>query len=578
MDHGKSTLVRALTGRDPDRWDEEKSRGLTIDLGFAWATLGAHEVSFVDVPGHEHFIKNMLAGIEAIDVAMLVVAADEGWMPQSEEHLAVLDLLDTDRALVALTKIDRVDDELMELAQLEIAEQLEGTSLQGAVIVPVSAHTGAGLDDLRTALEGLLGTVPAVNGERPRLWIDRSFSITGAGTVVTGTLLDGSLAIGEHVTIWPGERSGRIRSIQSHEQDVAATGPRRRVALNLSGVERGDIARGAMIGRPGQWRTTDRISVLARPARYVDAITDRGAYHLHIGSGAWPVRIRMLADDHAVIELPEPLPLAMGDRFVLRETGRRLVVGGGRIVDPSPPRRGRDMRRHFESLRTSLGGAADDRAAALLVARGISPISHIAADSGGGTPTNGREVSGHFVTSGHIESVARAAVGIVDAFHRANPLRPGIPAASLATTLDAPVDLVVAAVAATTDLTIDGTMVRNVAFVVTRADRDAEWAAARSLLEQSGPAVPRIAELGIDRELLHALVRDGELVKISDEFVFLPSHVEQIVDRLTGMPDGFTVSDFKDRTGLSRKYAVPFLEWADRTGVTIRMGDTRRLR
>jgi len=240
VDHGKSTLIATLTGRDPDRWEEEKRRGLTIDLGFAWTTFDTgEEVSFVDVPGHERFLKNMLAGIEVIDVALFVVAADQGWMPQSEEHLAVLDLLGIDRGVVALTKVDSVDEETVELATLEVTERLAGTGLAGAEVMPVSARTGVGIDRLRQALAELTRGIDRV-GDRPRLWVDRAFPVSGAGTVVTGTLIDGPIRLGDNVEILPSHRMARVRGLQSHEREVDRAGPGRRLALNLSGVDRSD--------------------------------------------------------------------------------------------------------------------------------------------------------------------------------------------------------------------------------------------------------------------------------------------------------------------------------------------------
>ncbi|MGH3649482.1 MAG: selenocysteine-specific translation elongation factor, partial [Acidimicrobiia bacterium] len=236
VDHGKSTLIQRITGRDPDRWAEEKRRGLTIDLGFAWTTLpDGTEVSFVDVPGHEKFLKNMLAGIEAIDVALFVVAADEGWMPQSEEHLAVLDLLEVGRGVVALTKVDLVEEDLAELAAAETADRLAGTSLEASEIIPVSGMTGEGVSDL---LDALVAQMPDshVAGSRPRLWVDRSFTLPGAGTILTGTLLDGALSVEDVVEVYPTGNLGRVRAIQSHEKSHQRIGPGRRVALNVSGV------------------------------------------------------------------------------------------------------------------------------------------------------------------------------------------------------------------------------------------------------------------------------------------------------------------------------------------------------
>ena len=271
VDHGKSTLVQALTGRDPDRWDEEKERGLTIDLGFAWTTLDdGTEISFVDVPGHEKFIKNMLAGTDGFDVALFVVAADEGWMPQSEEHLAVLHLLGINHGIVALTKIDRVDEDLVELATLEIEEKLAGTTLESARIVPVSALEGDGLTDLKDALGESLTAATNPAAGRPRLWIDRSFTISGAGTVVTGTLVGGSLSVGDHVELHPGGITGRIRSLQTHEASRDTAVPGSRVAVNVVGLERQEVARGAMLGSPGDWVPSNRILVALHRARYVE--------------------------------------------------------------------------------------------------------------------------------------------------------------------------------------------------------------------------------------------------------------------------------------------------------------------
>ncbi|HEY7821199.1 MAG TPA: selenocysteine-specific translation elongation factor, partial [Acidimicrobiia bacterium] len=258
VDHGKSTLIQQITGRDPDRWEEEKKRGLTIDLGFAWTTLpGGVEVSFVDVPGHERYLKNMLAGIEAIDAALLVVAADEGWMPQSEEHLAVLDLLEVRRGVVALSKIDKVEPELVELAHAEILEHLEGSTLEGVPVHPVSGVTGEGVDALLEDLAGQVGDDVTGDG-RPRMWIDRVFTVPGAGTVVTGTLLGDSLAVDDTVEIQPQRIQGRIRSLQSHEKSHDRVEAGRRVALNLAGVDSHEVERGDMVGAPGQWDVSTR--------------------------------------------------------------------------------------------------------------------------------------------------------------------------------------------------------------------------------------------------------------------------------------------------------------------------------
>ncbi len=588
VDHGKSTLIAALTGRDPDRWAEEKERGLTIDLGFAWSTLAdGTEVGFVDVPGHERFMKNMLAGVGGIDVALLVVAADEGWMPQSEEHLGVLDLLGIRHGVVALTRIDLVDDDLAELAALETAEQLEGTTLEDARIVPVSAVTGAGLDELRAAL----GEALAAAGEprdigRPRLWVDRAFVISGAGLVVTGTLLDGSVAVGDQVALWPDATPSRVRSIQSHEagQEVAAPGSR--TALNLVGVDRPDIERGSMVGAPGQWRPTTRALVDVRAIRGLEEpLGDRGAYHLHVGSAAVPVRMRIVergsiesgADPvAAVLSLQTPLPLTMGDRFVLREVGRKAVVGGGVVLDPDPDPRTASATAAADRLRAVVG--SEGRANALLELRGTASLADLAAETGGDQLTDGLVVAGVGVAAGEARRIQEAMVAAVQAYQEANPLRPGMPRAQVIQAAGT-AEAVAAALFEAAGLHDEGSTVRTADFAGGWGpEEEAQWEAARATLLASGLAAPRASSLELNQEAYHALLRDERLVRIDADLVYLPEQIEEIKERVMAMDDGFTVAQFRDALGLSRRQAVPLLEWLDGAGVTRRQGDVRVVR
>ncbi len=589
VDHGKSTLVQALTGRDPDRWDEEKRRGLTIDLGFAWTTLAdGTEISFVDVPGHERFIKNMLAGSEAIDVALFVVAADEGWMPQSEEHLAVLDLLGVAEGVVAITKVDRVDDELMEFVSLEVDEKVAGTSLAGSPVVPVSALSNQGIDDVRRALDLAIRKVSPslIDSGRPRLWVDRSFTIAGAGTVVTGTLLDGSLAVGDQVETWPGNMRGRIRNLQSHERDHVRVTPHNRVAVNVVGLDRAEVTRGAMLGRPDDWQTTDTVLVQITTARYLEEpLTNRGAYHLHLGSGAWPVRIRLVQDSAlegsgpALLQLSHPLPLKVGDRFIVREVGRRSVVGGGRVLDPHPSIGISDLRRSAEVLPGAIEGSADDIATTLLGVRGSESLARLAADSGGGVPAGAVIVGTLALSQESAAELSGRALSTVGSFHRENPLRPGMPKASLASLLSVDPAVVEALVGASTKLRDDGATVAEEGFGGTlTSSQEAAWESLRATLVASGWAVPRIKEMGIDRELLHALVRQDRVVRIGEDLIYLQEQLDDIVRQLDTLPEQFTVADFRDALRLSRKYAVPLLEYLDSQRVTIRSGDLRSVR
>ncbi|MGF1618220.1 MAG: selenocysteine-specific translation elongation factor [Acidimicrobiia bacterium] len=569
VDHGKSTLVLALSGRDPDRWAEEKRRGLTIDLGFAWTDIGGgFEVSFVDVPGHERYLKNMLAGVDAIDIAILVVAANEGWMPQTEEHLAVLDLLGVTSGVVALTKVDMVDREIAELVSAEVSDKLTGTSLAGSVVVPVAAPNGKGMTELRAELLRLCQTLVLPEGERPRLWVDRSFSVPGAGTVVTGSLLAGILEVGDWVRIYPGSDTARIRSMQSHEKDVARALPGTRVAVSLVGPEVSDVGRGDMVAREGQWRTTDRFVVSIKPARYVDEVTHRGAYQMHIGTATLNARILKLEGQRALISVDRPVAATMGDRFILRDTGRRRVVAGGAVLDPAPSP---------GSIAAKLDAEEppDTRAARLLAIRGMDRLADIGNDSGGGTPEYAVTVGALVISSARLNRLIAVAEQKVRLDHEERPMRSGIPMATLAGALNAPRSIVERAIQDSTLLEVRGP---DVALRDHEASLDPEaarvWDEARSKLS-AGLAVPTVGELEVETELLHLLIRRGDLVRVSESLVYLPDQIAGIIEVVVGLEVPFGVGEFKDALGLSRKYAVPILEWLDDRGHTIRRGEGR---
>ena len=347
VDHGKSTLVKALTGIDPDRLAEEKERGMTIDLGFAWLKLpGGREVSIVDVPGHESFIKNMLAGVGGIDAALLVIAADEGVMPQTREHLAILDLLRVQRGIVALTKADLVDAEWLELVREEVAEYLLPTTLAHAPIIPVSAYTRQGLPELLTQIEQMLNeSQERQNIARPRLPVDRVFSLTGFGTIVTGTLLDGSFKIGQEVEVLPHSLRTRIRTLQTHQHSVEVAQPGSRVAINLANISRTDLARGDVVALPGQLRTTmlvdAHISLLADAPR---PLAHNTLVDFYSGSQEVPAKVRLLDVEElqpgqsawVQLRLSHPCVVARRDRFILRIPSPSTTIGGGEVVDIQP--------------------------------------------------------------------------------------------------------------------------------------------------------------------------------------------------------------------------------------------------
>ena len=591
VDHGKSTLVQALTGRDPDRWAEEKRRGMTIDLGFAWATLpSGRKVSFVDVPGHRRFMGNMLAGVGPVDAALLVVAADEGWMPQSEEHLAVLDLLGIDRAVVAVTKSDRLDAAILPGRIGEISERLAGTSLEGSPVIAVSAITRHGLDDLHAALDRTIGD-PTIDSNvedrgRPRLWVDRSFSIQGAGTVVTGTLTGGTLAVGDEVAVWPGSLTVRIRSLQSSEENVDRIGPSTRVAINLAGIDREEVKRGALISRPGSMLPTNRVLVGMTRARYEVELTERGSYLLYVGTYSGKTSLRLLEDGPpderrptvALLEVEHSLNVQAGDRFIIRDSGRQMVIGGGSVLDSDPPRRRRDALLLGLDLTEALDSGPDALASVMLNHRRRGSLDALSARSGGGVPQDAVAAGDAAVSRDEATRLASAMEAEVASFHEANRLEKGIGLGQLALALGLDQEMARTIVTGFTELEVAGAVVSARGSQQDVIDSDPRWVTARRVLEAAGMAPPAIKELGLDGELLRILVRSGRLVRVSDDLVYLPEEATRMVELLRSMSGPFSVSEFRQRAGISRKYAVPFLEYTDREGVTMRSGDLRTVR
>ncbi|HZU69072.1 MAG TPA: selenocysteine-specific translation elongation factor [Ktedonobacteraceae bacterium] len=397
IDHGKSTLVKALTGIDPDRLAEEKERGMTIDLGFAWLTLpNGREVSIVDVPGHEGFIKNMLAGVGGIDAALLVIAADEGIMPQTREHLAILDLLRVRRGVVALTKADLVDEEWLELVREEVIEQLKPTTLANAAIIPVSAYSGQGLPELLAELERILDEEQERQDiARPRLPVDRVFTMTGFGTVVTGTLLDGAFKPGQEVEILPQGLKTRIRTLQTHRHQVEVAQPGSRVAINLASVPRSEIERGNVVALPGQMQPTmlidARIQLLADAARSLEHNT---LVDFYSGSQEVPAKVRLLDADEVEpgqsawvqLRLSRPAVVARRDRFILRIPSPSMTIGGGEVIDVHPRYHRRFQQTVLNVLETLERGSPDELVLAALDRRRETSRQNAAAKATGGRP------------------------------------------------------------------------------------------------------------------------------------------------------------------------------------------------
>jgi len=593
VDHGKSSLIVRLTGIDPDRWDEEKRRGLTIDLGYAWCTLpSGREVGFVDVPGHERFVRNMLAGVGPVRMVLFVVAADEGWKPQSEEHLEILDVLGVAGGVVALTKRDLVDAGTLAIAEDEVRERIAGTALEGAPVVAVSAQTGEGLPDLVAALDAVVGTAPPPEDARPRLFVDRVFAIKGAGTVTTGTLVGDCLRIGEEIEAAPTGERARIRGLQTHKEREDVACPVSRVAANLVGIDRARIARGDVLVVPGAWAPTSVFDATIRPVRDLPrGIPTRGAFMVHAGSAETEAAVRFLdgpdGERFVRIRTARPLVLDVGDRFVLREVGRRITVGGGRVLDVAPPRAADARHRGFLARR-----AAADRdgfPALLIEERGTVRADEVAALTGLAVPA---DAGGWCVSPAVRASATAAAADLLTAYHQEHPLEEGAPLAAARTAVldgaraagvrpprevaDALMELLVA------DALLDrrGDLVRLRAHEV-RLDARSEdlgrlVAAVGGEHEAQPPTVKELRAAGFPRELLDAAGRAGTVVRISPELVVAPS----LVARATQLAhdhaaDGLTVAALREALGTSRKYAVPLAEYLDRQGVTRRVGDLR---
>ncbi|HEU4894210.1 MAG TPA: SelB C-terminal domain-containing protein, partial [Acidimicrobiia bacterium] len=475
---------------------------------------------------------------------------------------------------IALTKIDSVDQDLVELAMAEVSAELEGTSLAGSPIVPVSAVTGEGIDALLSALAGLVEESKDP-GDRPRLWIDRAFAIAGAGTVVTGSLLDGRLSTDDMVEIYPRKTSARVRGLQSHERRLESVDPGRRVAVNLGGLDLGEVDRGDMIGLPGQWESGSRFTSTLRHARFVDGIEPRGAYQIHMGTSVATVDIIGMEGEIAVLRIDRPLPMAVGDHFIIRDTGRHLVVGGGLVLDPGPKATRRAL---GEALHIDPEAERDEIADRLLESRRVDRLSRIEAHARGGRPSRAVVLGDRAVSPELLVELGEKAGRLVDEQHRLHPLRPGLPLATLAERLRVDADLAQRVVEDSAVLERRGPDIARIGHgsSLTSSQENA-WAEARNRLAAQ-LAVPDESELGLDPEVIHLKLRDGELVRVGPGLVYLPEQVRELTSTMASLGDEFTVAQFRDAAGLSRKYAVPILEWADKEGLTVRRGDVRRFR
>ena len=610
VDHGKSTLIKALTGIDPDRLREEKERGMTIDLGFAWLRLpSGREVSIVDVPGHERFIKNMLAGVGGIDVALLVVAADEGVMPQTREHLAIVDLLRIRSGLVALTKKDLVEPDWLELVQIDVAETLQGTVLEGAAVLPLSAVTGEGLDALRVALDGLLAkTPPKRDLGRPRLPIDRVFTIAGFGTIVTGTLVDGSLHVGQEIEILPRGLKARIRNLQTHKHKVDMAVPGSRVAINLAGLATEDLARGDVVTSPRWLVPTTAVDVNLRVlASAAKPLAHGSIVGLHVGAAEVEARVSILDGEEiepghvgwAQLRLSEPVAVVKGDSFIVRTPN--ATIGGGEVVDSHPRRHRRFHGATIESLAKMQRGSPEDLVLQALA--GSAPLELEAAARRSGLTVQAAQaaleqlakrsevvaLNGYFTSADGWQRLRQQVGDALRAYHEQFPLRRGMPKEELKSRLGFAQRLFVLTLerlGREQALVDDGLTVRLPEHqVVFNAEQSEKIERLFALLAENRYSPPSRSELeqhlGLEPEVVSALVDQGRLHKLTDNIVFPADVYEEMVQMIVSRikeSGKITVGEVRDHFGTSRKYALAILEHLDEERVTRRVGDERVLR
>jgi len=612
VDHGKSTLVKALTGIDPDRFPEEKAREMTIDLGFAWIELpSGREVSIVDVPGHERFIKNMLAGVGAIDLAMLIVAADESVMPQTREHLAILDILQITRGLVVVTKTDLVDEELVELVKAEVEDTLQGTSFEGCPMVGVSAYTGDGLDELKETIDRILDETNARQDlGRPRLSVDRCFTISGFGTVVTGTLIAGTLTVGQEIELAGSGQRARVRGLQSHKTKIDSTNPGVRLAVNLSGLSRDEVERGEILTIPGWLKPTYRLDARLRmvknapnPLKHNQGVT----FHLFTSESSARVRLldadRLTAGQEGWVQLllNDPLPVVKGDFFVIRSSEDTL--GGGQIVDPNPRRRYRrfddDIVERLLTLDQGTGGDIIISVAEQWGPCGLTTLSQR-------TNLSREEVTervaqlteeGDLVNLGDFGGDADAVVysaqgwailkskvaSALQLYHTQYPLRHGVPAQEIRSRLylSQPVYQQALVKLVKEQVVVDERQsLRLPDHEITLTPKMEEEASAYLQSLQKDPYSPS-SDLKVSSELLSVLIDQGKVVRVTDGVIFDASAYREMTERIVqhlNDEGNITVAEARTMFDTSRKYILPLLEHMDQQQITRRTGDERVLR
>ena len=621
VDHGKTLLVKALTGIDTDRLVEEKKRGITIELGFAHLDFDdGTQAGIVDVPGHEKFIKNMLAGAGGIDLAMLVVAADEGFMPQTVEHLGILSLLGIQDGLVVITKCDMADPEWVEMVKEDVRTHVEGTFLEGKPVFTVSAYTGRGISELRQALKELVQKAAEKNMRTPfRLPIDRVFSVDGFGTVVTGTLIEGSVSNGDMAEILPGGVQARVRNLQVHDRDVETAYAGQRVAINLAGVKKADLGRGDVIARPGSVRTSlmldARLQNLKNSQR---TILSGSQVHLYHGSAVRLCKVVLLDRDalqpgescYAQLRLTEEIAAKRGDRFVIRFYSPLETIGGGVVLDDLPRRHKRGDQAVLEALAIRESGSGDDQLVQLVAEHGHSlpTLEKLAAPQNLDREELGRSLEeltsagkvlqplpGRYLAASVFDAIWDSCRGLLEQYHRQNPLHAGMKVAELRQKLlkntdQAVADAILAALAREGKIKAVADRYALADFSVHLTKRQS--AIREKLLQtyrKAGLEVPGLdeviasfppAEQGDCRQVVESLVSGGGLVMLTPQLCLHSQVYAQVCDKTRDFMaehQELTLAEFRDLLGTSRKYALAVLEYYDKNKILKKDGDVRRL-
>jgi selenocysteine-specific elongation factor len=618
IDHGKSTLIEALTGTHPDRLEEEKRRGITIDLGFAFLEEGGVHFGFVDVPGHEHFVKNMLAGTSGIDLVLLVIAADEAIKPQTREHFDICRLLGVKRGVIALTKSDLVERDTAELVRLELEEFVKGSFLETAPILAVSAKMGSGLAQLKNALVEEARKITEKRAERYfRLPIDRSFAVKGFGTVVTGTLISGEVAAGDEVQLLPEKKLLRVRGVQTGGQTVERAQAGQRTAVNLSGIEHGTIERGMVLAAPGRFAKTRRIDARMELLPSAPPLKHRARVHFHVGTAESTAEILLqektvLPSGQAAfvqLRLADDVVVARGDRFIARQFSPVVTIGGGQVLDPlarRPTRKDTGRTRFLEALERP----SNEEILRAMVERDIRGlgIEEIIARTGW-MEEEVNAAAKNLTKAGALRSVSQEPLRLlaepqfqdltkrlllrVETFHKENPLLPGISREELRAAAGRRVKIetfraALEELAKQDKVALQGELVKKPGAEITLTPEEAR---AKEQIEQAfakaGLAVPSVkevlAQLAIEsrhaEKILQILLREKVLVRVSPELVFHNNALSRLLELLQNYKKSkgprIGVAVFKELTGITRKYAIPLLEYLDRQRLTRRMGDER---